>query len=77
MRLANYYAQQIHGFFVGYGLDALHEHRTAETPVVATPEIDYDAEAFNTDCVGCSCHLIAPCGHCVDGHDETGCEVTD
>jgi hypothetical protein len=74
MRTADYYAQQIHGFFVGFGLGAIEEYRAAEAPAVEKPVIDYDADAFDADCIGCSCHLMAPCGHCTDNHDEIGCE---
>jgi hypothetical protein len=78
MHASEYYAQGIHGFFVGWGLDAIERHETAVTEPDpdryrrrATAEDDDD---FGLDgCTGCSCHLSAPCHHCENGHDGVTC----
>ncbi|ACU71897.1 hypothetical protein Caci_2988 [Catenulispora acidiphila DSM 44928] len=75
MRTSEYYAQGIHGFFVGYALDALDQNRRADEAPAEEPEPEapeYDMDAAFVKCTGCFCHTTAypPCMHCEDGHDD-------
>jgi hypothetical protein len=77
MRASEYYAQQIHGFFVGFGLDAIEESRHAEVATAARPAADRpdagtDDDSAFAECTGCSCAVYAPCHHCENGHEGDG-----
>lgn len=82
MRTSDYYAQGIHGFFVGFGLDAIDRHHgAAEAPEETGPELAtgrLSAEAEDDmdfdDAVPESCQRLAvaypPCFYCEHGDDE-------
>jgi hypothetical protein len=77
MRASEHYAQQIHGFFVGFGLDAIEESRYAEVatavrPAAVRPDAGADDDYAFAACTGCLCAVYAPCHHCENGHEDDG-----
>lgn len=79
MRTSDYYAQGIHGFFVGYGLDAVERHHgTVELPediepepapgrLSAEAEADMDFDDYVPDSCQCLCTAYPPCYFCEYG----------
>jgi hypothetical protein len=77
MRASEYYAHGIHGFFVGFGLDAIEESRYAEVATAVRPAADRPDAGTDDDyafaaCTGCSCAVYAPCHHCENSHEDDG-----
>lgn len=82
MRTSEYYAQGIHSFFIGYGLDALERHHGVEVGEKTEPEstpgriraeddtdFDYDEPAESCQC---PTTIHPPCSYCEHAAPDPG-----